>query len=373
MSQPMDVTIVGAGAAGIGMGFMLKAIGVKRFAIIEQGCVGDSFRRWPKETRFITPSFYSTPFGLPDLNAITPASSPAISCAMEHPTGDRYADYLSMIASKHELPVIDHCSVESIAPADGDGFSLKTSQGLGTSKLVIWATGEFQFPDTTPFPGADLCIHYANVTRWQAFANQSVCVIGGYESGVDAAVNLANQGCPVRLLVRRPTLGDDASQDPSVCLSPYSIERLNLAQRNGRLTIEYRADIVKVEQRSGWHRITARDGRTWLSVLPPILGTGFKKGGGAKQIQELFHWNDQGYPVLTESDESCRSPGLFLVGPQVRQAHAIFCFVYKFRQRFPLVTAAIATKLGLPMPSMDDPSWLMIDEASGCCDGVCDC
>ena len=41
-----------------------------------------------------------------------------------------------------------------------------------------------------------------------------------------------------------------------------------------------------------------------------------------------------GDPKLTKCDESTICPGLFLCGPQVRQDDQIFCFVYKYRQRF---------------------------------------
>jgi putative flavoprotein involved in K+ transport len=50
---------------------------------------------------------------------------------------------------------------------------------------------------------------------------------------------------------------------------------------------------------------------------------------------------------LTKYDESTISPGLFLCGPQVRQEDEIFCFVYKYRQRFAVVLNEIATRLGL--------------------------
>ena len=52
--------------------FILVSISSSR-----SGRVGESFLRWPAETRFISPSFTGNFFGAPDLNAITPDSSPA--------------------------------------------------------------------------------------------------------------------------------------------------------------------------------------------------------------------------------------------------------------------------------------------------------
>ena len=74
-----DVVIVGAGAAGIGYGVVLKELGLERFTILDRHQVGASFSRWPKEMNFITPSFPSHGFGLLDLNAVTLKTSPAIA------------------------------------------------------------------------------------------------------------------------------------------------------------------------------------------------------------------------------------------------------------------------------------------------------
>ena len=56
------------------------------------------------------------------------------------------------------------------------------------------------------------------------------------------------------------------------------------------------------------------------------------------------------YPELTGNDESVKSAGLFLAGPTVRHRVKddtfIFCFVYKYRARFPVIAKSIAERLG---------------------------
>ena len=49
-----EVIIIGAGAAGVGMGLLLKDFGINNFAILERKQVGNSFIKWPEQTRFIT-------------------------------------------------------------------------------------------------------------------------------------------------------------------------------------------------------------------------------------------------------------------------------------------------------------------------------
>ena len=61
-------------------------------------------------------------------------------------------------------------------------------------------------------------------------------------------------------------------------------------------------------------------------------------------------------PKLTKCDESTICPGLFLCGPQVRQDDQIFCFVYKYRQRFAVVINEIAKRLGMPTKAREKVS-----------------
>lgn len=113
--------IVGAGAAGIGCGVVLKELGLERFTILERHQVGASFSRWPEEMNFITPSFPSHGFGLLDLNAVTLKTSPAIAFRREHISGQQYALYLKAIAVHFELPIQTRVDVKAVEPLPQGG------------------------------------------------------------------------------------------------------------------------------------------------------------------------------------------------------------------------------------------------------------
>jgi len=385
-----DVVIVGAGPAGIGMALALKALAGRaehpdlRCAVLESQRVGESFRRWPQQTRLITPSFAANAFGLVDLNAVDAESSPACHSGVEHLSGRQYAAYLDAMVQAHALPVVSGCKVLQVNPAP-DGFKLLTEQGPVRCRFLIWATGEYQFPDLSPFEGAQHCLHTAQVISWTDFLAPNYCVIGGGESAADAAIHLVRQGRGVRLLMRHPLPrpGSESGSgqaagplpDPGLCLSPHTCAKLYAALDSGRLEIVTGAHVVRVSGtvRRGF-RIHAADGRQWEAARPPILGTGFVGGGGARQIAGLWAWSDAdevpkdqapkdktAYPLLGQSDESTLTPGLFLVGPQVRQpvkqvakpdatpatppAVQMYCFIYKFRQRFAPIALIIAARM----------------------------
>jgi hypothetical protein len=78
--------------------------------------------------------------------------------------------------------------------------------------------------------------------------------------------------------------------------------------------------------------------------------------------------------MLTEDDESTETPGLFVVGPSIRHEGVIFCYIYKFRQRFAVVAAAIGERLGLDLSPLEvyRDNNMFLDDLS-CCAGECAC
>ena len=53
-----EVIIIGAGAAGVGMGVALKDFGINNFAILERKQVGNSFIKWPEQNKIYHSFFY---------------------------------------------------------------------------------------------------------------------------------------------------------------------------------------------------------------------------------------------------------------------------------------------------------------------------
>ena len=374
MSQPKtnqsyDVVIVGAGAAGIGCGVVLKELGLERFTVLDRHQVGASFSRWPKEMHLITPSFPSHGFGLLDLNAVTLKTSPAIAFRQEHVSGKQYAIYLQTVADHFELPIQTEMDVQSVTPLSQGGFTLHTSSGELSTQFVIWAAGEYQYPKLNPFPGAEHCLHNSQIQSWTELEGDEFIIIGGYESGMDAAANLVAMGKKVGVLDRSNAWVDPAP-DPSISLSPYTLQRLKFVYNSGRLDLVCNAPIEEVKPIPGGYAVYS-EYQKWMTTHPPILCTGFDTS--LKQISPLFDWA-KGYAALTENDESTLTSGLFVSGPSVRHGDLIFCFIYKFRQRFAVIANAIAQRLDLDPTPLEAyrQAGLFLDDLS-CCDNDCIC
>ena len=372
-SQLHEVAIVGAGAAGLGCGVALKEFGVDDVIILDRYEVGASFRRWPQEMRFITPSFTANAFGLLDLNAIVPNTSPAYTLDREHPSGPAYAKYLDNVAHHYELNVKPGIDVSSVTVEDDGTFTLTTSDRPVRARHLIWAAGEFQYPNRNSIPGAEFCRHSSDVNTWQELEGDRFTVIGGYESAADATISLVQLEKDVTVLARYATWKRE-DPDPSISLSPFSRERLEWADSTGSVTLLDSVDITSVREDDDSWVVQASDGREWTSETRPILATGFK--GSLDYLGGMIEYDEDGDPVVTEeADESTLVPGLFLSGPIVQHRGVNFCFIYKFRQRFAVVADTIAQRLGMDTTEAVEArraAGMYLDDLS-CCVESCAC
>ena len=372
MSTSTEVLIVGAGPAGLGVAAALHHVGVEA-TVLDRHEVGASFRRWPEGMRLITPSFTGNQFGLVDLNAITPDTSPALSLVDEHPTGAAFADYLDMVVELEDLDVRTDIEVVDVAPSDDDALAVHLADGTAsTARCVVWAAGELQYPRTDGFPGAEHCRTTISIERWDDHPGDDVIVIGGYESGIDAAVNLVARD-------RRVTVIDPGAPwntvdaDPSRTLSPSTHGRLREAFTTGRLELDGQTTVTRVTDDDRGYLVHGGDGAVYKAQGPPLLATGFE--GSLTVIRDRFAFDDAGRVIVTEAaDESTVVPGLFLAGPALAHRQTVFCFIYKFRQRFGVVARAIGERLGRDTAGIEAlrEHRFLLDDLS-CCDDACIC
>lgn len=342
------VLIVGAGPAGLGVGLALQKTGVADMLIIDAREIGASFRAWTAGMSMLTPSFHSNAFGLTDLNAINPESSPADFLRTQHPDGLGYAAYLDAVAGHHQLPVSTGMEVTAI-DRQTDHFIVHLKDG-GTihCDFLVWAAGQFFSPRDRDFSGAEHAIHSSRVKDWSALSGDSFTIIGGYESGIDAALRLFDLGKSVRILSRGEPWSSD-HPDPSRSLSPRTFDRLRAAlrhpERKERIEFSKNTDIRRIEAGDGFWILYDHDELPIVCKTQPILANGYQSGLGL--ASSLFNVDAHGLPIFTEeADESTLTPGLFYSGPSLVHRKSLFCFVYKFRARFGVIAAEIASRLG---------------------------
>jgi len=182
--EHVDVLVIGAGQAGLAVGWHLREQGIRSFLLLDAGPeVGHVWRsRWDS-LRLFTPAEYDA---LPGLPFPAPAGT--------YPTKDDVADYLRGYAAAFELPVRLDTRVTRLTKT-GDTFHADTSSGPITAGQVVIATGPFQTPVVPTLArhlAADVVqLHSADYRSPGQLPDGPVLVVGAGNSGLQIAVELA--------------------------------------------------------------------------------------------------------------------------------------------------------------------------------------
>ncbi|MBB5788890.1 flavin-containing monooxygenase [Jiangella mangrovi] len=194
MSQ--DIVIIGAGQAGLAAGRALAIAGHEPLLLDAAPAIGHSWRERWDSLRLFTPARFD---GLPGL--------PFPGDPDHHPGKDEVADYLRSYASTFDLPVRLSSPVLRLTRS-GDGFALATPDGEIEARQVVVATGPFQRPVVPPHSLTVPSPHTSEYRRPGQLPDGPVVVVGGGNSGVQIAAELAASGRSVTLAVgtRQPAL-----------------------------------------------------------------------------------------------------------------------------------------------------------------------
>ena len=185
-SQPAsdyEVVVIGAGQAGLTMGYYLAQQG-RRFVILERGdSVASAWReRWQSLTLF-TPRRYSALPGLP-----FPGDPDG------YPTRDDVIEYLERYAETFELPTEFNSNVRRLSGKDGR-LVLEVNGRTITADQVVVATGPFQTPFIPKLADdLDPDVWQAHSTGYQRpsdVPDETVLVVGGGNTGFQIAKELS--------------------------------------------------------------------------------------------------------------------------------------------------------------------------------------
>ncbi|SFI81289.1 MULTISPECIES: NAD(P)/FAD-dependent oxidoreductase [unclassified Bacillus (in: firmicutes)] len=179
----LDVVVIGAGQAGLSMGYYLKQGGYDFVILDGEKRIGDSWRNRYDSLVLFTPKSYSSLPGMKlegDENAF--------------PTKDEIADYLETYANRFLLPVQMEITVHKVQKVKST-FEVSTDKGVFHSKHVIIASGAFQKP-FIPSISQSLSqevfqIHSSQYQSLETIPDGPVLVVGGGNSGTQIATELA--------------------------------------------------------------------------------------------------------------------------------------------------------------------------------------
>lgn len=179
----LDVIVIGAGQAGLSMGYYLQQ-GCYNFVIFDgKKRIGESWRNRYNSLILFTPRSYSS---LPGMKLEGDENG--------FPTKDEIADYLEIYANRLSLPVQLETTVLKVQKTKGV-FQVLTNKGVFLSKHVIIASGAFQKSFIPPI-AQNLSkevfqIHSSQYQSPEMIPDGSVLVVGGGNSGTQIAAELS--------------------------------------------------------------------------------------------------------------------------------------------------------------------------------------
>ncbi|WP_265519725.1 flavin-containing monooxygenase [Nitratireductor luteus] len=178
-----DVVVIGAGQAGLSVGYHLKRKGIDHVILDAAARVGDVWRsRWDS-LRLFTPAKFDSLDGFR-----FPADPDTF------PTKDQMADYIESYARKFGLPVRLNTRVEALRKANGR-FGVETTDGFYEADQVVVAAASYQKPRLPGF-ARDLDaqvfqMHSREYKNPAQIPAGPVLLIGAGNSGAEIALDLA--------------------------------------------------------------------------------------------------------------------------------------------------------------------------------------
>lgn len=182
--ERFDTIVIGAGQAGLAVGYELAARDVDFVILSDESRVGDNWRRRWDSLRLFTPARYS---GLP---AMPFPASPA-----HLPDKDEAADYLERYAERHDLPVRLDTRVDSLE-WDGEHYVVRAAGLTFEANDVVVATGPFQRPYIPAVasrlsPSSSHQLHSSEYVNPFELPDGPVLVVGAGNSGAQIALELS--------------------------------------------------------------------------------------------------------------------------------------------------------------------------------------
>ena len=196
VSSRFPVVVVGAGQAGLAVSYELTARGIEH-VVLERARVAQTWRGLWDSFCLVTPNWTM--------------SLPGAAYRGDDPEGfvprDEIVRYLHRYALSFAAPVREGVGVDSLEPAPGGGFLVRTSAGEVQAASVVVSTGAYQRPHrpdaAAGFPPELLTLDARDYRHPAALPPGNVLVVGSGQTGCQISEELHEAGREVFLACGR--------------------------------------------------------------------------------------------------------------------------------------------------------------------------
>ncbi|HLK48919.1 MAG TPA: NAD(P)-binding domain-containing protein [Bryobacteraceae bacterium] len=175
--EPFDVTIIGAGPAGLSASLAALQNGL-RYLTLEQGEVASTIRNYPRH-KFLM----AEPVEMPLYGSLYVGDG----------TKESLLTVWEAILANTGVRVRTNEGVESIA-REGPVFLVQTGKGVYRTKNVVLALGKRGTPRRLGIPGEELSKVTYRLIEADSYQDKDILIVGGGDSAIEAALALSKAG-----------------------------------------------------------------------------------------------------------------------------------------------------------------------------------
>lgn len=224
--QIENTIIVGAGPCGLAAALSLKESG-KNPLIFEKGNVVNAIYHYPTHQTFFSTS---EKLEIGEVPFVTESYKPKRNQALV---------YYREVVKRKELRINAYEKVTKVCK-QGSLFHVITTKNTYSAQYVVIATGYYDHPNLLNVRGEDLPKVFHYFKEAHPYFDKDVCVIGGKNSSVDAAIELVNARARVTVLYR----GSEYS--PSI--KPWILPEFESLVQNGTIKMEFNATVKEITE-----------------------------------------------------------------------------------------------------------------------------
>jgi bacillithiol disulfide reductase len=294
----LDLAVIGAGPCGLAVGVAAKQAGL-RAMLIDKGPLVASLLKYPT---------YMTFFSTPDKLEI---GGVPFTTAGDKPTRREALVYYRKVAEYCALDVRLYHAVTAVERVP-QGFELAVRRaGQATpapvrARHVVFATGYFDSPNLLGVPGEELPHVSHFFTEAHPYWRQSVVVVGGGNSAVEAALELYRAGARVTIVHFL------AEFDRGV--KPWILPDITNRLKDGSLTARWPSRVVEIRPREVIVRGEI-DGATECLPADFVLAmTGYRPDLSLLRQVGVAVDDTTGVPQHDPATMQTNVPGVFIAG-----------------------------------------------------------
>lgn len=190
------ILVIGAGPAGLAVSACLRREGLSHTLVERETEIAASWQRHYDRLHLHTTKRYSS---LP--------YSPWPKSAPGYPSREQVVEYLQNYAQEHRIEPRLGIEVRRVRRL-GEGFSVETNAGTLTPRFVVVATGYNGIVNRPAFRGLEgfrgSVVHSSEYKNPAPYLGKRTLVVGCGNSGAEIALDLAEHGVEVAMVVRGP-------------------------------------------------------------------------------------------------------------------------------------------------------------------------